>query len=335
MSKQANPTLIGVFVLGAIALAIIATLLLSRGSWFGEKRQHVLYFEGAAQGLQVGAPVVFLGVKVGTVKDIQLGIDQNKNRFLVPVTIEILPHVVSTNGGEPVDLRDRATLQRLIEQGLRARLRMRNLLTGQLYVDLDFHPDKPANYAALDPELSEIPTIRNTVEELTATLEGFAVDKFLADVAAISGSINKLMSAPATQDLPKRLDATLRHLESLAARLDAQSKPILDDVRDDLAEMRKALVATQTAMARVEVAADRVAALASPDSKMVGNMSRASDQLAKAAAALQDLAARDSPTVQNMNAAMKEIAKAAAAVRVLAETLEEQPDAIYRGKRAK
>lgn len=335
MSKQANPTLIGSFVLGAIALAVVAALLLSKGTWFGEQRRHVLYFEGAAQGLQVGAAVVFLGVQIGTVKDIQLGIDQNKQRFLVPVTIEIQPKLVRTNGGEAVDLRDRATLQRLIEQGLRGRLRMRNLLTGQLYVDLDFHPDKPANYVALDPELSEIPTIRTTVEELTATLEGFAVDKFLADVAAISGSINRLVSAPATQDLPKRLDATLRHLESLAARIDAQSTPILNDVRDDLAEMRKALLATQTAMARVEVAADRVAALASPDSRMVGNMSRASDQLSKAAVALQDLAARDSPTVQNMNAALKEITRAAAALRVLAETLEEQPDAIYRGKRAK
>jgi paraquat-inducible protein B len=335
MSKQANPTLIGAFALGAVALAVIATLLLSRGSWFGEKRQHVLYFEGAAQGLQVGAAVVFLGVKVGTVKDIQLGIDQSKNRFLVPVTVEMQPNVVRTNGGEPVDLRDRATLKRLVEQGLRGRLRMRNLLTGQLYVDLDFHPDKPANYVALDPDLSEIPTIRSTVEELTSTLEGFAVEKFLADVTAISGSINKLLSAQTTQDLPKHLDATLRHLESLAARIDAQSKPILDDVRDDLAEMRKALLATQTAMARVEVAADRVAALANPDSQMVGNMSRAGDQLAKAAAALQDLAAQDSPTVQNMNATMKEIARAAAALRVLAEMLEDQPDAVYRGKRAK
>lgn len=333
MSKQANPTLIGGFVLGAITLAVIAALLLSRGSWFGEQRQHVLYFEGAAQGLQVGAAVVFLGVKVGTVKDIQLGMDQSKNRFLVPVTIEMDPQVVGTNGGEPVDLHDRATMQRLIEQGLRGQLRMRSLLTGQLYVDLDFHPDKPANYVALDPNLSEIPTIRTSVEELTSTLEGFAVEKFLADVTAISGSINKLLSAQATQDLPKRLDATLRHLESLAARIDAQSKPILADVRDDLTEMRKALVATQTAMAKVEVAADRVAALASPDSQMVGNMTRASDQLAKAATALQELAARDSPTVQNMNAAMKEIARAAAALRVLAEMLEKQPDAIYRGKR--
>lgn len=332
MSKQANPTLIGAFVLGAIALAIVATLLLSRGTWFGEQRRHVLYFEGAAQGLQVGAAVVFLGVKVGTVKEIQLGIDQNKQRFLVPVTIEIEPHVVRSNG-EPVDLRDRTTLQQLVAKGLRGRLRMRNLLTGQLYVDLDFHPDKPAQYAALDPGLSEIPTIRTTVEELTSTLEGFAADKFLADVAAISGAINNLLSAKATQDLPRRLDATLRHLESLTARLDAQSQPILDEVRNDLAETRKAMAATQAAMAKVEKAADRVATLAGTDSEMVRNMTRASDDLAKAAASLHGLAAQDSPTVQNMNAALKDIARAAAAVRLLAETLEKQPDAIYRGKR--
>ncbi|MBU1235641.1 MAG: MCE family protein [Gammaproteobacteria bacterium] len=332
MSKQANPTLIGAFVLGAIALAVVATLLLGSGTWFGERRQHVLYFDGAAQGLQIGAAVVFLGVKVGTVKEIQLGLDQNQHRFLVPVTIEIEPNVVRASGGETVDLRDRATMQQLIERGLRGQLRMQNLLTGQLYVDLDFHPDKPARYAALDPDLSEIPTIRTTVEELTSTLESFAMDKFLADVASISKALNKLLSSPATQDIPKRLDATLRHLQSLTARLDAQSKPILGDVRRDLVELHKALAGTQSAMARVEVAADRVADLASPDSPMVGNMSKASDELAKAATALQNLAAQDSPTVQNMNATIKEISRAAAAIRKLAETLEEQPDAIYRGK---
>jgi paraquat-inducible protein B len=335
MSKQANPTLIGAFVLGAVALAVITTLLLAGGTWFGERQQHVLYFEGAAQGLQVGAPVVFLGVKVGTVKQIQLGFDEKSHRFLVPVMIEIEPQVVQTRGVEPVDLRDRATVRKLVERGLRGRLRMQSLLTGQLYVDLDFHPDKPPHYAALNPDLSEIPTIRTAVEELTSKLEGFAMDKFLADVAAISSAINKLMSDPATQDLPKRLNATLRQLESLAARFDAQSKPIFKEVSQDLTEMRKALEAAQAAMAKVETAADRVANLASPDSKMVSNMVRASDELAKAATSLRSLTAQDSPTVQNMNAALKEISRAADALRLLAETLEQQPDAIYRGKRQK
>ncbi len=339
MSKQANPTLIGAFVLGAVALAVITTLLLSGGSWFGQRQQHVLYFDGAAQGLQVGAPVVFLGVKVGTVKQIQLGLEEKSRRFLVAVTIEIEPQVVHTRGVEAVDLRDRATVRQLVARGLRGRLRMQSLLTGQLYVDLAFHPDKPPHYVGLDPNLSEIPTIRTTVEELTTKLEGFAIDKFLADVASISAAVNKLMSDPATQDLPKRLNATLHQLESLATHLDAQSKPMFKDVSQDLIAMRKALEGAQTAMAKVETAAGKVATaadtvsnLASPDSKLVGNMARASDELANAAASLRRLTAQDSPTVQNMNATLKEISRAADALRALAEMLEEQPDAIYRGK---
>ncbi len=335
MSRKANPTLIGAFVLGALALAVVATLLLAGGSWFGERRQHMLYFEGAAQGLQVGAPVVFLGVKVGTVKQIQLGLDEQSRRFLVPVTIEVQPQVVRTRGGENVDLRDRATVRQLVERGLRARLRLQSLLTGQLYVDLDFHPDKPAVFAALDPEQSEIPTIRTAVQELTTKLEGFPMDKFLNDVAAISGAVSKLMSAQATQDLPQRLDVTLRHLQSLAARFDAQGGPILNDVRGNLAEMNKALLAAQAALAKLDTAADRVADLAKPDSRMVAGMTQASEELAKAAAAVRGLSEQESPTTQNLNAALKEIARAADALRLLAETLEQQPDAIWRGKRQK
>lgn len=335
MSRKANPTLIGAFVLGALALAIVATLLLAGGSWFGERKQHVLYFEGAAQGLQVGAPVVFLGVKVGTVRQIQLGLDQQTRRFLVPVTIDVDPQVVHTHGGENIDLRDRATVRQLVDRGLRARLRMQSLLTGQLYVDLDFHPDKPAVFAALDPELSEIPTIRTAVQELGTKLEGFPMDKFLADVAAISAAVNKLMSAQATQDLPRRLEATLRHLESLAARFDAQGGPILKEVRGNLAEMHRALLAAQAALAKLDTAADRVAELAKSDSRMVAGMTQASEDLAKAAASVRKLTEQESPTVDNVNAALKEIARAADALRLLAETLEQQPDAIWRGKRQK
>lgn len=331
MSRKANPTLIGAFVLGAIVLAVVTTLLLAGGSWFGEKRQHVMYFEGAAQGLQVGAPVMFLGVKVGTVTRIQLGLDSQDGaggRFVVPVTIEVLPQVVLARGGEHVDLRDRATVRGLVDRGLRARLRMQSLLTGQLYVDLDFHPDKPARFVALDPGVSEIPTVRTAVQELQGKLEAFPMAKFLSDVAAISEGVNKLVSAQGTQELPARLLATLKHLESLAARLDAQGGPTLE-------EARKALVAAQAALARLELAADRVASLAASDSETVRNLARAGDELARAAAAVRTLASQDAPTVQGANAALKEIARAADALRQLAELLEQQPDAVWRGKRQK
>jgi paraquat-inducible protein B len=128
--------------------------------------------------------------------------------------------------------------------------------------------------------------------------------------------------------LPQRLQATLKHLESLAARLDAQGGPVLDDAK-------KALVAAQRALARLEAASDHVATLTATDSDMVKNLTQAADELARAAAAVRSLTAQESPTVQGANAALKEIARAADALRLLAETLEQQPDAIWRGKRKK
>ena len=333
MSRKADPTLIGAFVLGALALAVVTILLVAGDDWFRKHSQHTLYFEGAAHGLQVGAPVVFLGVKVGTVKKIQLGLDESSDKFVVPVVIEVEPQVVRTKSGERIDLRDRETLRRLIERGLRARLRMQSILTGQLYVDLDFHPDKPARFVAPDPAISEIPTIRTAVQELARKLEGFPMDAFLADVAAIGASLSQTLNTPETRNLPRRLDATLKHLEALAARLDAKSGPILEETRADLAEMKKALVAAQSAMARLESAADRVGALADADSELVRNLTRASAELAGAAQTVRRLAEAESPTVQHANQALKEIARAAEALRQLADLLEQQPDAILRGKR--
>ena len=333
MSRKADPTLIGIFVLGAIALTVTTILLVAGDDWFRKHSQHMLYFEGAAHGLQVGAPVVFLGVKVGTVKKIQLGLDESSDKFVVPVTIEVEPQVVRTRSGERIDLRDRETLRRLVERGLRARLRLQSILTGQLYVDLDFHPDKPARFVAADPAVSEIPTIRTAVQELTRKLEGFPMDTFLADVASIGNALSRTLDTPETRNLPKRMDATLKHLESLAARLDARSGPILEETRADLAEMKKALVAAQAAMARLESAADRVGALASADSELVRNLTQASAELAGAAQTVRRLAESESPTVQHANQALREIARAAEALRKLAELLEQQPDAILRGKR--
>ena len=326
MSRQANPTLIGGFVLGAILLVAVVLLLLGGGELFQESRPHVLYFEGAAQGLQVGAPVVFLGVKVGTVKRIQLGLDAEHRRFMVPVTIEVEPNIVQSRGGEQVDLRDRNTIRQLVERGLRGRLKMQSLLTGQLYIDLDFHPDKPARFMASDPEVSEIPTIPTAVEELASKLERFPMDTFLADLAAISRSLNTILSSEAARMIPVRLEVTLAHLQSLSAKLDRDGGPMLAEMRTDLVEMRKALEAVRAAMVKV-------GGVAEAGTPMVASLAKASEELAKTAQALQGLAGEGAPTVRQLNTALQEISRAARALRLLAETLEQQPEAVVQGKR--
>lgn len=341
MSRHANPTLIGAFVLGALALGTTAVLLLAGGRWFQERHQHVLYFDGAAQGLQVGAPVVLLGVKVGSVKRIQLGLDPQTQRFMVPVTIELESHVVQSPKGEQINLQDPKTLRRLIDRGLRAQLKIQSLLTGQLYVDLDFYPNKPARFISHDPSVSEIPTIPTTMEQLTNKLEGFPMDKFLADLASISSSIKTILSSEEVKSIPKRLDATLANLEALTAKLDREGSPLLTKMRSDLAELQKTLTEVRTAVVRVGNAADRIggtadkvgqAAEAAPP--LFKHMTTASDELARAARNLHNLADDDSPTVQHLNTAIEEISRSARALRMMADTIEQQPQSLLLGKRA-
>ena len=70
MSKQASKALIGGFVLGAVILVAAATVIFGSGRFFSEKQVFVLYFDGAVNGLNVGAPVKFRGVTIGQVRKI-------------------------------------------------------------------------------------------------------------------------------------------------------------------------------------------------------------------------------------------------------------------------
>lgn len=325
MSKRANPAWIGAFVLGALTLGVVVILLLYGGHWFQEQRQQILYFEGATQGLQEGAPVVFLGVKVGTVKKIQLRLNRETCQFLVQVTIQIDPSVVQSHTGETFDLRDSETLRQLVDRGLRAQLQLLSILTGQRYVGLDFFPDKPAKYFGLDPTLNEIPTIPTTAEELTLKLEQFPAEKFLNDIAAISASLHKILSAPETTELPQQLNRTLNQLESFTARLNSESTSLLHDLRTDLVSMNRTLLS-------VKAAADHVAEQVDPDSPLFHNLTNASTDLAGAARVMRELSGEGPATVEKLNVMLQEFSRAARALRLLAETLEQQPEAIWRGK---
>ncbi|PIP44127.1 MAG: hypothetical protein COX17_03200, partial [Deltaproteobacteria bacterium CG23_combo_of_CG06-09_8_20_14_all_60_8] len=238
-----------------------------------------------------------------------------------------------------IDLQDRQTIKQLVGRGLRARLRIQSFLTGQLYVDLDFFPGKAAKFFASDPELSEIPTIPSTTEEISSKLEGFPMEKFLHDLAAIGESVNKILASETTRELPLLLEKTLRHLQSLSAKIDAAGPPILQGMQANLDALNKTLTTVRTAAsqidgaaAQVKTAADKVGVLADPDSEMFRNVSQASRELASAAQAIHYLTEEESPTTQHLNAALQEVVRAARALRLLSETLEQQPEAILRSK---
>ena len=105
MSKPANKRLIGVFVLGAIALLVIAVVVLGSGKFFRKTFKAVCFFEGSVGGLSVGAPVVFNGVRIGEVTDVVLRYDTRDLTATIPVYIEIDPQRMETVGPRPTEFR--------------------------------------------------------------------------------------------------------------------------------------------------------------------------------------------------------------------------------------
>src|SRR5215510_12910132 len=89
MGRRANPTLIGAFIIGAVALIIIGILVLGRGQFFSETRTFVLFFDGSIKGLNVGSPVELQGVRIGSVTDIKVRYVSNSGEFHTPVYIQI------------------------------------------------------------------------------------------------------------------------------------------------------------------------------------------------------------------------------------------------------
>ena len=105
MRQQANPTLIGGFIVGAVALIVIGLLVFGRGRFLTEQRTSVLYFDDALEGLSVGAPVTFQGVRIGSVRNIQVQYLPREGEFRVPVFIDIEPGRVKEVGvgGRPME----------------------------------------------------------------------------------------------------------------------------------------------------------------------------------------------------------------------------------------
>src|SRR5215510_6112145 len=152
MAKRTNPATVGIFVLGGLVLTIALILALGAGKWFSERNDFVCFFGGDLNGLKVGAPVKFRGVPIGSVTGIRINLPgrdlprpvtaAEAEEFRLPVLIELEEERVTALGARGGTL-TRERMQQFIEAGLRARLATESLLTGLLYVELNFFPGTP------------------------------------------------------------------------------------------------------------------------------------------------------------------------------------------------
>lgn len=324
MSIRANPTAIGLFMIGALALTLLGVGVLASTGWFTERSDFISYFGESVNGLEVGAPVKFQGVPVGNVTDLLIRIDQTDKTFEVPVRYEINLNRLTSQSGDFVDLRNRSVLQRQIDDGLRAQLQMESIVTGQLYIELTYREDPaPPQLAEGQTEFPEIPTSPSLLAAF-----GTQAGSLIGEVFEILFRVNTMLEEVDMQELNASVVASAQSVERLA---DApQIRAAFEEVPAMTAQFNET-------MAEMQLLAERLGAAIEP---LEGQIDSTNSELLLTLQAMrnaveetQGLLSTDSGIGYQMEEALSSLKDAADALRQLSLSLERNPDMLLRGKK--
>ncbi len=349
MGRKANQAVIGAFVLGAALLAVAGVVVLSGDRFFRDSQMVVAYFEGSLEGLDIGAPVTFNGVKIGSVTDLRVVIDPRDESIHTPVFFKIdARHLHDAGGGRITLKRESRRLELLIEHGLRARLELQSLVTGQLVVALNFYPTTPVRLTGRSKRYPEMPTIPSSFDTLTRRVENLPIEALVTETIGTMQSVKALVTAPEVKSALGKLDRALSDFEGLVRTVNGQIDPLMTDLRETTVATRTTMAEAQAAIARLTPAAgaaleeyralgqDARKAVANADAQIVPLVASIEKAAAAADATLTDarsVLGEDSPLRDELSESLQEITKAARSLRILADYLDRHPEAVVVGKR--
>lgn len=300
-----------------------------------------MVFDQSVRGLVVGASMDFLGVDVGTVRSITLQRDLRRSRFPVEVRADIYPMRLGSlreallrsagtpspasaataasaaagtaSAAEPGDQPDTEVVARLTAQGLKAQMRTGNLLTGQLYIALDFFrdDDQAAREAAARADRETRPKARSAAAQrraerrakLAAELAAEAQAQGVLTIPTMPGTLSELQPQVAQivqklsripfDDIGKGVQGTLAQANAAIARLTPEAQKSLSEV--------------QATLTRAQAALDRLD---------------------------RNLLDESAPVQRQAEQTLAEVQRAAQSLRVLADYLQRHPESVLRGKPA-
>jgi paraquat-inducible protein B len=219
---------------------------------------YVLYFNETLRGLNVGAPVMYLGLPVGEVTAVGLEHNPDKDRVRPRIEIVVYPtrflkHVKKSSdltAMSQIKAERQAFMQNQINRGLRAQLRSGNVLTGQLYIALDFFPHMPKvkiDWAKSPTELPVVPSglqdLQNKLSSILTKIEKMPLDDIGADLKKLIATVDSLLKRIDGETLPevkKTLEDLKRVLVNIDATLVGKDAPTQQQLRDALQEVTRA-----------------------------------------------------------------------------------------------
>ena len=335
MSKSPNPTAIGLFMIGAAVLLVIGIATFASTAWFDERTTFVSYFEESVNGLEVGAPVKFKGVPVGQVTELRININMDARTFQVPVVYEVDLDRLRTEQGTYVQLTDEEVLDEQIRAGLRAKLQLQSFVTGQLYVELTYAADpdpadlteRPTPYPRIPTEPSFLTSLGEEADSLVADLQLSDIGNMTQDLARLLTQANEKIDALDVAQLNASLTSAARSFEDLA------QAPELRFALREVPEVSKQFART---LEEVQGLSRRLGGAVEPlqqDLEATNDEALATLQALRAAIEdMQVLLSPDAGLGYQLEEALASMSEAADALRRLAQSLEQNPSQLIRGK---
>jgi paraquat-inducible protein B len=202
------------------------------------RNKFLLYFDGTVRGLEPDAPVEFRGIKMGRVVSVDLEFDGDSQEFYLPVLIELEPERFSGGFSELTEVEHRSINEELVARGLRAQLKTGNILTGMLYIDLEFFPDAEEEKIRYVDGMEVLPTVPTSIQEITRNVTAILnkvkevpFEKIGADMTRMLSNLDKtIVQADETlknvdvmfaadSPLSQELESTMREFSEAARSL--------------------------------------------------------------------------------------------------------------------
>ena len=274
---------------------------------FQDHIDFLIYVTGSVRGLAAGSPVELFGIQIGSVTSVRLDLDPNGTQSRVAVHFEVQPERIFGRGatpeGSPVEV-----ARRLVQHGLRVQLRTANFLTGQLLVALDFFPDQQSDQKPPDVTEQEgaivLPTLPGGLEGITTSLgsilqkvQAVPLDEIMHHLNDALAGLDGLTNGPETKSGLRALSGTLAALQELLRQANAGAGPALAR----LPQIAQGL----------ETTVDRANRLLSSTEAGYGGSSQVRRDLERL---------------------MDQFSDAARSVRLLADYLDQHPEALLRGR---
>jgi len=336
MSKKANPTLVGMFVIVGIVLAVATVLLLGSGKLFTTKIHYVLYFNESVNGLQKGAPVKFKGVTIGAVDEILLHYDKSKTEIRIPVVIHLNANQILDNLAVPTQAGQQAAYVDLVNH-LIGKLETDSFVTGRLYIGLRYDQasdsERIPGPRALD-HYPEIPAEPSSFKAFTDQLSNI-------DVAGISEKANKLLDQVNTS--LEEIEFDELNQEVLETIKTVRTKISQADIEKSLKSFNDTMAAATGALTSLEKTSDKIRGLsgtAEAEIKpLMAGINEATAETVTAlksieetASELRELVTARSPAYRKVLKTMDELNLLTRSIRELSDKINRNPKMFLTGK---